>query len=86
VFLSHLVALDFYVSYFTEGPVGHTFLSFIFDNAPAAADEMVQRAKGEPDNPEKPDLRDRLLRWLLREIYRDQYLDRMVKRNGLPEA
>jgi hypothetical protein len=86
VFLSHLVALDFYVSYFTEGPVGHTFLSFIFDNAPAAADEMVQRAKGEPDNPEKPDLRDRLLRWLLREIYRDQYLDKMVKRNGLPEA
>ena len=34
VLLSHLVALDFYVSYFTEGPVGHTFLSFIFDNAP----------------------------------------------------
>jgi hypothetical protein len=31
--LSHLVALDFYVSYFMEGPVGHTFLSFIFDNA-----------------------------------------------------
>jgi hypothetical protein len=56
------------------------------DNASAAADEMVQRAKGEPDNPEKPDLRDRLLRWLLREIYRDQYLDKMVKRNGLPEA
>jgi len=34
VLLSHLIALDFYVSYFTEGPVGHTFLSFIFDNAP----------------------------------------------------
>src|SRR5271169_6114023 len=34
VLLSHLVALDFYVSYFTEGPVGHTFVSFIFDNAP----------------------------------------------------
>jgi hypothetical protein len=32
--LSHLVALDFYISYFLEGPVGHTFLSFIFDNAP----------------------------------------------------
>jgi hypothetical protein len=32
--LSHLIAIDFYVSYFTEGPVGHTFLSFIFDNAP----------------------------------------------------
>ena len=56
------------------------------DNASAAADEMVQRAKGEPDNPEKPDARDRLLRWLLREIYRDQYLDKMVKRNGLPEG
>jgi hypothetical protein len=32
--LSHLVALDFYISYFTEGPVGHTFVSFIFDSAP----------------------------------------------------
>jgi hypothetical protein len=32
--LSHLVALDFYVSYFSEGPIGHTFLSFVFDNAP----------------------------------------------------
>ena len=32
--LSHLKGIDFYVSYFTEGPVGHTFLSFIFDNAP----------------------------------------------------
>jgi Domain of unknown function (DUF4105) len=32
--LSHLIALDFYVSYFMEGPVGHTFVSFIFDNAP----------------------------------------------------
>jgi hypothetical protein len=34
VLLSHLTALDFYVSYFSEGPVGHTFVSFIFDNAP----------------------------------------------------
>jgi hypothetical protein len=34
VLLSHLTALDFYVSYFMAGPVGHTFLSFIFDNAP----------------------------------------------------
>jgi hypothetical protein len=34
VLLSHLTGLDFYVSYFTNGPVGHTFLSFIFDNAP----------------------------------------------------
>src|SRR5262245_51087261 len=34
VWLSHLTALDFYVSYWSEGLVGHTFLSFIFDNAP----------------------------------------------------
>jgi hypothetical protein len=32
--LSPLTGLDFYVSYFMEGPVGHTFVSFIFDNAP----------------------------------------------------
>jgi hypothetical protein len=32
--LSHLTGLDFYISYFAEGPVGHTFVSFIFDNAP----------------------------------------------------
>lgn len=32
--LSHLTGIDFYVSYFMEGPVGHTFLSFTFDNAP----------------------------------------------------
>jgi hypothetical protein len=34
VSLSHLTGVDFYVSYWSEGPVGHTFLSFIFDNAP----------------------------------------------------
>jgi Domain of unknown function (DUF4105) len=33
LWLSHLTALDFFVSYWTEGLVGHTFLSFIFDNA-----------------------------------------------------
>src|SRR6516162_228233 len=32
--LSHLTALDFFVSYWSEGLVGHTFLTFIFDNAP----------------------------------------------------
>jgi Domain of unknown function (DUF4105) len=31
--LSHLTGLDFYVSYWSEGPVAHTFVSFIFDNA-----------------------------------------------------
>jgi hypothetical protein len=34
VLLSHLTGLDFYVSYWSEGVVGHTFLSFVFDNAP----------------------------------------------------
>jgi hypothetical protein len=33
VYLSHLIGLDFYVSYWSEGPVAHTFVSFIFDNA-----------------------------------------------------
>ncbi|HLS87795.1 MAG TPA: DUF4105 domain-containing protein [Burkholderiales bacterium] len=32
--LSHLVALDFFLSYWRPGPVGHTFLSFVFDDAP----------------------------------------------------
>ena len=32
--LSHIKSIDFYISYFLEGPVGHTFVSFIFDNAP----------------------------------------------------
>jgi hypothetical protein len=30
--LSHLTGLDFYVSYWSEGLVAHTFVSFIFDN------------------------------------------------------
>ena len=28
--LSHLTGLDFFVSYWSEGPVGHTFVSWIF--------------------------------------------------------
>jgi hypothetical protein len=34
VSVSHLVALDFYVSFWMQGPIGHTFISFVFDNAP----------------------------------------------------
>ncbi|QZA77201.1 DUF4105 domain-containing protein [Deefgea tanakiae] len=34
VFLSHLTGVDFFISYWMKGPVGHTFLSFTFDNAP----------------------------------------------------
>jgi hypothetical protein len=32
--LDHITGLDFYVSYWKIGPVGHTFVSFLFDNAP----------------------------------------------------
>lgn len=31
--ISHLTSLDFFVSYWKQGPVGHTFVSFNFDNA-----------------------------------------------------
>jgi len=34
VSVSHLTSLDFYLSFWREGPIGHTFLSFNFDNAP----------------------------------------------------
>jgi len=34
VSISHLVGLDFYLSFWREGAVGHTFVSFLFDNAP----------------------------------------------------
>ena len=34
VSLSHLAGLDFFVSYWMPGPVGHTFVSFVFDDAP----------------------------------------------------
>lgn len=32
--LSHLTGVDLYISYWQVGPVGHTFVSFLFDNAP----------------------------------------------------
>ncbi len=34
VSLAHLTGVDFFVSFWMEGPIGHTFLSFVFDNAP----------------------------------------------------
>jgi hypothetical protein len=34
VSLSRLRAVDFFVSYWQVGPMGHTFLSFVFDDAP----------------------------------------------------
>lgn len=34
VSLSRLTGVDFFVSYWMPGPVGHTFVSFLFDDAP----------------------------------------------------
>jgi hypothetical protein len=52
VLLSHLTGLDFYVSYWSEGLVGHTFLSFIFDNAPPLSISIETRPEvGEGFNP-----------------------------------
>ena len=34
VLLSHLTGVDFFISYWVMGPVGHTFVSFLFDDAP----------------------------------------------------
>jgi Domain of unknown function (DUF4105) len=50
--LSHLTGLDFYVSYWAEGPVAHTFVSFIFDNAPPLCISIETRPEvGEGFNP-----------------------------------
>jgi hypothetical protein len=49
---SHLTGVDFYVSYWRKGPVGHTFLSFVFDNAPPLAVSIETRPEiGEGFNP-----------------------------------
>jgi hypothetical protein len=34
VSLSHLTSVDLFISYWSVGPIGHTFVSFNFDNAP----------------------------------------------------
>jgi hypothetical protein len=50
--LSHLSGVDFYISYWSEGLVGHTFLSFIFDNAPPLSISIETRPEvGEGFNP-----------------------------------
>lgn len=43
VSLSHLVGVDFYISYWMKGPIGHTFVSFIFDNAPPVSISIETR-------------------------------------------
>ena len=43
VLLSHLTGVDFYVSFWMESPVAHTFVSFIFDNAPPVSISIETR-------------------------------------------
>ena len=43
VSLAHLTGVDFYVSFWMEGPIGHTFLSFMFDNAPPVSISIETR-------------------------------------------
>jgi len=50
--LSHLTGLDFFVSYWSEGLVGDTFLSFISDNSPPLSISIETRPEvGEGFNP-----------------------------------
>lgn len=50
--LSHLMAIDFFVSYWVEGVVAHTFVSFIFDNAPPLSISIETRPEvGEAFDP-----------------------------------
>ncbi|MGH7787754.1 MAG: DUF4105 domain-containing protein [Candidatus Binatia bacterium] len=52
VSLSHLIAVDLFISYWMPGPVGHTFLSFIFDNAPPLSISIETRPEvGESFDP-----------------------------------
>ena len=50
--LTHLTSLDFYISYWAVGPVGHTFVSFNFDNAkPLCISIETRPEKGESFSP-----------------------------------
>jgi Domain of unknown function (DUF4105) len=52
VFLSHLTGVDFFLSFWMEGPVGHTWVSFVFDNAPPLSISIETRPeKGEGFDP-----------------------------------
>src|SRR5262245_600031 len=52
VSLTHLTSVDFFISYWWPGPVGHTFVSFIFDNAPPVCISIETRPEvGEEFSP-----------------------------------
>ena len=45
VLLSHVAGLDFIISYWALGPVGHTFVSFLFDDAPPVSISIETRTE-----------------------------------------
>jgi hypothetical protein len=50
--LSHLTGVDFYISFWMTGPIGHTFLSFTFDDAPPISISIETRPeKGQGYSP-----------------------------------
>ena len=50
--VSHLIGLDLYISYWMPGPIGHTFVSFIFNNAPPVSISIETRPEvGESFSP-----------------------------------
>lgn len=52
VLLSHLTGVDFYLSFWKGSLIGHTFLSFIFDNAPPVSVSIETRPEvGESFSP-----------------------------------
>jgi hypothetical protein len=52
VALSHLTSLDLFISYWWPGPIGHTFVSFNFDNAPPVCISIETRPEeGESFSP-----------------------------------
>jgi hypothetical protein len=51
-FTVHLTGVDFFLSNWTVGPVGHTFVSFLFDNAPPLSISIETRPEvGESFDP-----------------------------------
>jgi hypothetical protein len=52
VSLAHLTSMDFFISYWMPGPVGHTMVSFNFDNAPPVCISIeARREVGEDFEP-----------------------------------
>jgi hypothetical protein len=47
VHISHLTGIDLYVSYWMPGPVAHTFVSFVFDNAPPLSISIEARPEAD---------------------------------------